>query len=73
MLGLLRMNLDDAIDGLLAMADALFPQDASATLKSPELYLKSANDAVIAMLESHGMDPSIKMNDERLRSSGSKV
>jgi hypothetical protein len=73
MLGILRMKLDDTIDGLLTLADSLFPQNASETLQTPEAYLKNAKDAIFNVLQSHGMSPDVKMTDDRLRSSRSKV
>ncbi|PVF92936.1 hypothetical protein CPB86DRAFT_809169 [Serendipita vermifera] len=73
MLGILRMNLDDIIDGLLALADSLFSQDVPETPQTPAMYLQTVKDAITDMLQRHGIDPDIKLNDERLRSSRSKV
>jgi hypothetical protein len=73
MLGILRMKLDDTIDGLLTLADSLFPQNTSETLQTPEAYLKNVKNAIVDILKSHGMGPDIKMTDDRLRSCRSKV
>jgi hypothetical protein len=73
MLGILRMKLDDTIDGLLTLADSLFTQNTSETLKTPEAYMKNVKDAIVDMLQSHGMGPDIRMTDDRLRSSRCKV
>jgi hypothetical protein len=36
LLGTLRMNLDNAIDGLLTLADALFTQSEPGTVRTPD-------------------------------------
>ncbi|PVF92937.1 hypothetical protein CPB86DRAFT_743500 [Serendipita vermifera] len=73
MLGLLRMNLDDAIDGLLTLTSSLFPLGDSEKIQALDKNLQTAKDAIEDILQSHDIPPDIKLNDERLRSCRSKV
>jgi hypothetical protein len=73
MLGILRMNLDDTIEGLLTLASSLFPNNAPEVIQTPEKNLQIVKDAIEDLLQSHQIPSNIKLNDERLRSCRTKV
>ncbi|PVF93157.1 hypothetical protein CPB86DRAFT_877372 [Serendipita vermifera] len=73
MLGILRMNIDDTIDGLLALADSLFPQCDPSIARSPDENLEVVKRVLVDMLKRHGLPRDVKLSDPQLRSSKSKV
>jgi hypothetical protein len=73
MLGVLRMNLEDAIDGLLTMADALFPQGDPSVVRTPEENLDAIKSVIEDLLNRHDLPENIKLSDPRVRSSKTKV
>jgi hypothetical protein len=50
MLGTVRMNLDNAIDGLLTLADALFTQSDPGTVRTPDENLDTVPRAARTFL-----------------------
>jgi hypothetical protein len=73
MLGTLRMNLDDTIDGLLTLADSLFPQSDPDTVRTPDENLDILKKSIGNLLKRHKLPKDIKLSDRRLRSTKSKV
>jgi hypothetical protein len=73
MLGTLRMNLDDIIDGLLTLADSLFPQSDPDIVRTPDENLDILKKAIRDLLEHHKLPKDIKLSDNRIRSSKSRV
>ncbi|PVF95037.1 FabD/lysophospholipase-like protein, partial [Serendipita vermifera] len=73
MLGTLRMNIDDTIDGLLTLADSLFPQCDPNIARSPDENLEVVKRVVGDMLKRHKLPKDVKLSDPQLRSSKSKV
>jgi hypothetical protein len=73
MLGTLRMSLDDAIDGLLTLADSLFPQGDTEISRTPDKNLDSIRSVIGDLLSRHDLPEDVKLSDPRVRSSKSKV
>ncbi|PVF91977.1 FabD/lysophospholipase-like protein, partial [Serendipita vermifera] len=73
MLGTLRMDIDDTIDGLLTLADSLFPQCDPSIARSPDENLEVLRGIIGDMLKQHNLPKDIKLSDPQLRSSKSKV
>jgi hypothetical protein len=73
MLGTLRMNLDDTIDGLLTLADSLFPQSSPEIIRTSDENLEILKDAIGQLLNRHELPKDIKLGDHQLRASKSKV
>ncbi|PVF91981.1 FabD/lysophospholipase-like protein [Serendipita vermifera] len=73
MLGTLRMNIDDTIDGLLTLADSLFPQCDPSIARSPDENLEVLRRIIGDMLKQHNLPKDIKLSDPQLCSSKSKV
>jgi hypothetical protein len=63
MLGNLRMTVDEAIDALLTVASAVFPNDPD-TEPSPEINMHNLKEAIGDMLESRGIPVNTKMFDK---------
>ncbi|PVF95039.1 hypothetical protein CPB86DRAFT_739370 [Serendipita vermifera] len=70
MLGTLRMNIDDAIDGLLTLADSLFPPNVARGLDG---NLEVVERVLADMLKRHNLPKDVKLSDPQVRSSKSKV
>jgi hypothetical protein len=73
MLGTLRMSLDDTIDGLLTLADSLFPQGDTEIPRTPEENLGTIRSVIGDLMSRHGLSEDIKLSDRRVYSSKSKV
>jgi hypothetical protein len=73
MLGILRMGLDDTIDGLLTLANTLFPQNDPETVRTPDENLDAIICVIKDQLSQHDLPEDIRLNDHRLRSCRSKV
>jgi hypothetical protein len=67
------VNLEDAIDGLLTMADALFPQGDPSVVRTPEENLDAIRGAIEDLFNRHDLPENIKLSDPRMRSSKTKV
>jgi hypothetical protein len=67
------MNVDDTIDGLLTLADSLFPQSDPDIVRTPEENLDTLKKSISNLLKRHKLPKDIKLSDCRLRSSKSKV
>ena len=63
MLGSLRMNVDQAVDALLAVASAIFPSDSGGT-PNPETNSKNLRGAVEDILQARQIPLDRKMNDK---------
>jgi hypothetical protein len=72
MLGRLRMNLNDAIDALIAVATAIFPE-GSQEVPAPETNSKMLKDAIEDMLQTRGLPVNTKMYDRNSPQTGCKV
>jgi hypothetical protein len=73
MLGTLRMSVEDTIDGLLTMANALFPQDDPSVARTPDQNLGIMKNVIEDLLSQHSLPDNIKLSDPRVRSSKSKL
>jgi hypothetical protein len=73
MLGVLRMSLDDTTDGLLTMANTLFPQGDPSVARTTEENLRAIESVIEDLLNQHNLPEDIKLSDPRVRSSKSKV
>jgi hypothetical protein len=73
MLGTLRMSMDDTIDGLLTLADSLFPRSDPDTARTSDENLTILKNNIGELLERHGLPEDIKLSDRRLRASKCKV
>jgi hypothetical protein len=67
------MNLDDTIDGLLTLADSLFPQSDPGIIQTTDENLDTLKESIGNLLIQHELPEDIKLSDRRLRSSKSKV
>ncbi|KIM30321.1 hypothetical protein M408DRAFT_324460 [Serendipita vermifera MAFF 305830] len=71
-LGLLRMNIDEAIDALIDITSSIFP-DASMETIDQESNTKNLREAVESMLQARNISPTSKMNDEAREKTRCKV
>jgi hypothetical protein len=60
MLGRLRMNVTDAIDALITIATAIFPE-GSQEVPDPEANSRKLKDAIEVMLQTRGVPINAKM------------
>jgi hypothetical protein len=67
------MNLDDTIDGLLTLADSLFPQSDPSIVRTPDENLDILNRAIGDLFKQHKFSKDIKLSDSQLRSTKCKV
>jgi hypothetical protein len=67
------MGIDDAIDGLLTLADSLFPQRDPDTVRTPDQNLDVIKSVLEEQLIRYNLPGDIRLNDHRLRSCRSKV
>jgi hypothetical protein len=72
MLGRLRMNVNDAIDALLAVATAIF-SEGSQEVPDPEINSKKLKGAIEDMLQTRGLPLNTKMYDRNSPQTGCKV
>jgi hypothetical protein len=73
MLGTLRMSLDDTIDGLLTLADSLFPQGDLEISRTPDENIDAIRSVIGDLLSRHGLSEDVKLSDRLVCSSKSKV
>jgi hypothetical protein len=71
-LGHLRMNVTDAIDALIAVATAIFPE-GSQEIPDPESNSKKLKDAIEDMLQTRGLPINAKMYYRNGPQTGCKV
>ena len=62
MLGLLRMNVDEAIEGLLDIASSVFSQESQDTV-DPVINTKNLKEAVEGVLQTRNVSLDTKMNE----------
>jgi hypothetical protein len=67
------MNLDDTIDGLLTLADSLFPQSDPDTVRTPDENLDILKRVIGDLFKQHKLSKDIKLSDSQLRSTKCKV
>jgi hypothetical protein len=67
------MGIDDTIDGLLTLANSLFPQYNSDVVRTQEGSLNVMKSIIKDQMSQHDLPEDIRLNDHRLRSSRSKV
>jgi hypothetical protein len=72
MLGRLRMNVNDAIDALIAVATAIFPE-GSQEVPDPETNSKKLKDAIEDMLQTRELSVNTKMYDRNTPQTECKV
>jgi hypothetical protein len=72
MLGRLGMSIQDAMDELARVGNAVFPQDVSEVV-TPEGNLTILREAIEAMLRRHQIPVDIKLNDKAFRGSRCQV
>jgi hypothetical protein len=72
MLGRLRMNVNDAIDTLIAVATAIFPE-GSQEVPDPETNSKTLKDAIEDILQTRGVLLNARMYDRDSPPTGCKV
>jgi len=72
MLGRLRMNVDDAIDALIAVATAIFPEGSEEVI-DPETNSRKLKDAIEDMLQIRGIAVNTKMCERNSPQTGCKV
>jgi hypothetical protein len=72
MLGRLRMNVDDAIDALITITTAIFPE-GSQEVPDPETNSKKLKEAIEDMLQTRGLAVDTKMYERDSPQTGSKV
>jgi hypothetical protein len=72
MLGRLRMNVDDAIDALITVTTALFPE-GSQEVTNPETNLKKLREAIEDMLHTRGLPVDTKMYERNSQQTRCKV
>ena len=63
MLGLFRMNVNEAIDRLLDVASIVFPEGSQDTI-DPEINTKRLKEAVEALVQARNISLDTKMNQE---------
>jgi hypothetical protein len=63
MLGRLRMNVNDAIDALIAVATAMFPE-GSQEVPDPEINSNKLKDVIEDMLQTRGLPVNAKMYEQ---------
>jgi hypothetical protein len=71
-LGRLRMNVNDAIDALIAVATAIFPE-GSQEVPDPETNSRKLKDAIEDMLQTRGLPINAKMYERNGPQTGCKV
>jgi hypothetical protein len=72
MLGRLRMNVDDAIDALTAVATAIFPE-GSQEVTDPETNSRKLKKAIEDILQTRGLAVSATMYERGSPQAGCKV
>jgi hypothetical protein len=72
MLGRLRMNVDDAIDALIAVTTAIFPE-GSQDVPDPETNSRKLKEAIEDILQTRGLAVNTKMYERNSPQPGSKV
>jgi hypothetical protein len=72
MLGRLRMNIDDAIDALITVTSAIFPE-GSQDVPDPETNSKKLKEAIEDMLQTKGLAVNTKMYERSNPQTGCKV
>jgi hypothetical protein len=72
MLGRLRMNVDDAIDALINVATAIFPEGSQEVI-DPETNSTKLKEAIENMLQTRGLAVNIKMYERNSPLTGCKV
>jgi hypothetical protein len=72
MLGRLRMNVDDAIDTLITITTAIFPE-GSQDVPDPETNSRKLKEAIEDMLQTRGLAVNTKMYERNSPQTGSKV
>jgi hypothetical protein len=72
MLGRLRMNVNDAIDALIAVTTAIFPE-GSQEVPDPETNSRKLKDAIEDMLQTRGLPINTKMYERNGPQTGCKV
>jgi hypothetical protein len=60
------MNLEDAIDGLLTMADTLFQRRDPDIPRTPGENLQAVKNVLKDLLNRHGLPEDIRLTDSRL-------
>ena len=63
MLGHLRMNVDDAIDALLAVASAIFPEGSQEVIDR-DRNTEKLKEEIENLLEKRSISPNTKMNEQ---------
>jgi hypothetical protein len=71
-LGHLRMNVSEAIDALLDVASAIFPEDSQQTADL-ELNTSNLKEAIEGLLQRRAVALDTKMNDPNRQSTRCKV
>jgi len=72
MLGRMRMNVNDAIDALIAVATAIFPE-GSQEVPDPETNSKALKDAIEDMLQTRGLPINAKIYERNSPQTECKV
>ena len=72
MLGHLRMNVDDAIDALIAVATAIFPE-GSQDATDPETNSRKLKEVIEDMLQTRGVPLAAKMYERNSPQTRCKV
>jgi hypothetical protein len=72
MLGRLRMNVDDAVDALVNVATAIFPE-GSQEVASPEINSKILKEAIGDMLQTRGLALNTRMYERNNPQTACKV
>ena len=72
MLGRLRMGVDDAIDALITVTTAIFPE-GSQEAPDPETNSKKLKEAIEDMLQARGLAVNTKMYERSSPQTGCKV
>jgi hypothetical protein len=72
LLGRLRMNVNEAIDALIAVATVIFPE-SSQGVADPETNLRGLKDAIENVLRTRGLPVNTKMYDRNSPQTGCKV
>jgi hypothetical protein len=67
------MNLDDTIDGLLILADSLFPQSDLGIIRTPDENLDILKRVIGDLFKQRKLSKDIKLSDPQLRSTKCKV
>jgi hypothetical protein len=71
-LGRLRMNVDDAVDALLNVAAAIFPE-GSQEVANPEANSEALKETIEDMLQTRGLAVNTKMYERNNPRTGCKV